>query len=37
MKYIKLFTERYQADIIDTLTELKEYFTKDGVHRIYDT
>jgi hypothetical protein len=32
MKYIKLFTERYQTDIIDFLTELKEYFTKSGVY-----
>jgi hypothetical protein len=29
---ILLFTERYQTDIIDTLTQLKEYFTKSGVY-----
>ena len=26
MKHIKLFTERYQPNIIDILTDLKDYF-----------
>ena len=31
MMYIQKFNERYQPNLKDTLTDLKKYFTTDGV------
>ena len=32
MTYIQKFNERYQPNIKDTLNDLKDYFTTDGVY-----